>query len=91
MDHDGLRLMSSLSELIGRGVYAGRYLDSDIRAARAAADVLIDSSAATADVTVDMYKGGMSFSGMSARGAGQLPPRQTRFTAGGQHWQIVAV
>ena len=90
MDREALRLMSSLSDLIGRGVYEGRYLSPDIRAARAAADVLIDSAPATAEVTVDVYKGGISFSGLSHRPAGQLPPRQTRFTGGGQHWQVVA-
>ena len=90
MDRAALRLMSSLSELVGRGVYEGRYVNQDVRAARAAADLLIDAAATTAEVTVELYKGGISFAGLSHRVDGQLPPRQTRFTGGGQNWQIVA-
>jgi argininosuccinate synthase len=90
MDPDALRLMHDLSALIGRGVYEGRYLDPDIRAARAAADVLIDAAGAGAEVTAELYKGGISFQGLAAAPGGPAAPRQTRFTGGGQRWQIVA-
>lgn len=90
MDPDALRLMHDLSGMIGRGVYEGRYFDPAIRAARAAADVLIDSAGATAEVVTELYKGGISFQGLSHGPGEQAAPRQTRFTGGGQHWQIVA-
>jgi argininosuccinate synthase len=90
MDPEALRLMHGLSELIGRGAYEGRYLDPAIRAARAAADVLIDSASATAEVAAELYKGGISFQGLSHDPGAAVPPRQTRFTGGGHHWQVVA-
>ncbi len=90
MDPDALRLMHRLSELIGLGVYEGRYFDPAIRAARAAADVLIDSAGATTEVATELYKGGISFHGLSHDQDEQVAPRQTRFTGGGQHWQVVA-
>jgi argininosuccinate synthase len=88
MDKPARRLMSTLSELIGQGAYEGRYLDSEIRAARAAADELIAQADASADVDVIAYKGGLSFGGLTYRGSGVLPPRQTRFTGGGHQWQV---
>jgi argininosuccinate synthase len=90
MDSDALRLMHGLSEMIGRGVYEGRYFDPAIRAARAAADVLITSAGATAEVMTELYKGGISFQGLSHGRGEPVAPRQTRFTGGGHHWQIVA-
>lgn len=90
MDADALRLMRSMSELIGRGVYEGRYFDPAVRAARAAADVLIGSAGATAQVAIELYKGRIAFRGLSQRRDERSAPRQTRFTGGGQHWQIVA-
>jgi argininosuccinate synthase len=90
MDPDALRLMHGLSEMIGRGIYEGRYFDPAIRAARAAADVLIDSADATAEVAAELYKGSISFHGLSHGPDDPVAPRQTRFTAGGQHWQVVA-
>jgi argininosuccinate synthase len=90
MDPDALRLMHGLSEMIGRGVYEGRYFDPAIRAARAAADVLIDSAGATAEVAAELYKGGISFQGLSHGPGEPVAPRQTRFTGGGHHWQVVA-
>lgn len=90
MDPDALRLMHRLSEMIGRGVYEGRYFDPAIRAARAAADVLIDSAGAAAEVAAELYKGGISFQGLSQDPGAPAAPRQTRFTGGGHHWQIVA-
>ncbi len=90
MDPDALRLMHGLSEMMGRGVYEGRYFDPAIRAARAAADVLIDSAGATAEVVTELYKGGISFQGLSHGPGEPVAPRQTRFTGGGHHWQIVA-
>lgn len=90
MDSDAQRLMQGLSEMIGRGVYEGRYLDPAIRAARAAADVLIDSAGATVEVTTELYKGGISFLGLSHDRGEPVAPRQTRFTGGGQNWEIVA-
>jgi argininosuccinate synthase len=90
MEPDALRLMHGMSEMIGRGVYEGRYFDPAVRAARAAADVLIDAAGATAEVMTELYKGGISFQGLSHGPGAQAAPRQTRFTGGGQHWQIVA-
>ncbi|HEY7143167.1 MAG TPA: argininosuccinate synthase domain-containing protein [Streptosporangiaceae bacterium] len=90
MDPEALRLMHGLSGQIGRGVYEGRYLDPAIRAARAAADVLIESAGATAEVTAELYKGAISFQGLTHDADERVAPRQTRFTGGGQHWQIVA-
>lgn len=90
MDPDAQRLMHGLSEVIGRGVYEGRYFDPAIRAARAAADVLIDSADVTVEVVTELYKGGISFVGLSHGRGEPMAPRQTRFTGGGQHWQIVA-
>lgn len=88
MGHEARRLMRSVSELIGRGIYEGRYDDAATRAARAAADVLIGS--AGAEVEVELYKGRVVFLGMSQRTDEALPPRQTRFTGGGHYWQVVA-
>jgi argininosuccinate synthase len=90
MDPDALRLMRGLSELIGRGVYEGRYFDPAIRAARAAADVLIDAAGATAEVAAELYKGAISFQGLTHGPGEAVAPRQTRFTGGGHHWQVVA-
>ena len=90
MDPDALRLMHGLSEMIGRGVYEGRYFDPAIRAARAAADVLIDSAGAAAEVAAELYKGGISFQGLSYGPGEPVAPRQTRFTGGGHHWPVVA-
>jgi argininosuccinate synthase len=90
MDKESRKLMSYLSGLIGEGVYEARYLDPAIRAARAAADVLIESASATAEVEAEVYKGGISFRGLSAEGEQGRPPRQTRFSGGGHYWQVVA-
>ncbi len=89
MDKPARRLMSTLSQTIGQGAYEGRYLERDIAAARAAADELIGGADANAEVSVIAYKGGMSFGGLTGLGSGTLPPRQTRFTAGGHHWQVI--
>src|SRR5579875_3038178 len=83
------RLMNTLSELIGRGAYEGRYLDPEIQAARAAADSLIAATDASAEIDVIAYKGGLSFGGLTHQGDGTLPARQTRFTAGGHYWQVM--
>lgn len=88
MGHEAKRLMRSMSELIGRGIYEGRYDDPATRAARAAADVLIGS--AGAEVEVELYKGHLAFHGISEHTDEPLPPRQTRFTGGGHFWQVVA-
>jgi argininosuccinate synthase len=90
MDKPARRLMGTLSELIGQGAYEGRYLDPEIRAARAAADELIAAADASADVNAVVYKGGLSFGGFTHRGNGTLPPRQTRFASGGHYWQVSA-
>jgi argininosuccinate synthase len=90
MDSPARRMMSTLSELIGRGTYEGRYLDPEIMAARSAADVLIAGADANAEVNAIAYKGGLSFGGLAHHGNGALPPRQTRFTAGGHYWQVTA-
>jgi argininosuccinate synthase len=90
MDKEARRLMGSLSDLIGEGVYEARYLDPAIRAARAAADVLIESANATAEVEAEVYKGGIFFRGLSHDGNEALPPRQTRFSSGGHYWKVVA-
>lgn len=90
MDKEARRLMGSLSDLIGEGVYEARYLDPAIRAARAAADVLIESADATAEVEAEVYKGGIFFRGLSHDGNKALPPRQTRFSGGGHYWKVVA-
>jgi argininosuccinate synthase len=90
MDKDARKLMGYLSGLIGEGVYEGRYLDPAIRAARAAADVLIESAHATAEVEVEVYKGGISFLGLVHDASETLPPRQTRFSAGGHYWQVAS-
>ncbi len=88
MGHEAKRLMRSMSELIGRGVYEGRYDDPATRAARAAADVLTGS--ASAEVQVELYKGRLGFVGISQHTDEALPPRQTRFTGGGHFWHVVA-
>ena len=90
VDKPARQLMSTLSELIGRGIYEGRYLDPEIRAARSAADVLIAGADASAEVTVIAYKGSLSFGGLTHRGNGSLPARQTRFSAGGHYWQVTS-
>jgi argininosuccinate synthase len=88
MDTGSRQLMQSLAGMIGRAVYEGRYLDPEVRAARAAADVLADSASAT--IEVEIYKGGMSMRSMSSHDAGRMPPRQTRFTSGGHFWRVTA-
>jgi argininosuccinate synthase len=90
MDKPARRLMSTLSELIGQGAYEGRYLDTDIRSARAAADELIAGVDASADVNAVVYKGALSFGGLTHRGSRALPARQTRFASGGHFWQVSA-
>lgn len=88
MGHEARQLMRSLSKLIGRGIYEGRYDDLATRAACTAADVLTGS--ASAEVEVELYKGRVVFLGMSQHTDEALPPRQTRFTGGGHYWQVVA-
>lgn len=88
MDTSARQLMQSLSGIIGRAVYEGRYFDSAARAARAAADVLVDSASAT--VEVEIYKGSMSMRSLSSQDAGRMPPRQTRFSGGGHFWRVTA-
>lgn len=88
MGPEARRLMRSLSELIGRGIYEGRYDDLATEAARAAADVLTGS--ASAEVEVELYKGHVAFLGMSQHTNVALPPWQKRFTGGGHYWQVVA-
>jgi argininosuccinate synthase len=90
MDKPARRLMSTLSGLIGQGAYEGRYLDADIRSARAAADELIAGTDASADVNAIVYKGGLSYGGLTHRGSRALPARQTRFASGGHYWQVSA-
>lgn len=90
MEPDAQRLMRSMSEMIGRGVYEGRYLDPAVRAARAAADVLIDEAGAPVEVLAELYKGGISFRGLSGGRGEPAAARQTRFTGGGHHWQTVS-
>lgn len=87
VDREARQLLSFLSDLIGRGVYEGRYFDTAVRAARDAADVILESASAT--VTVEVYKGNVSFLGMSGY-ADNSPPRQTRFSGGGHFWQVSA-
>ena len=89
MDTETLRLMRSLSGLIGVGVYEGRYFDTPVLAARAAADVLVDRASAT--VEVELYKGNVSFRGMTHLADVPMPPRQTRFTGGGHAWQVTGL
>jgi argininosuccinate synthase len=91
MNTDARQLMQSLSVTIGRAVYEGRYLEPAARAARAAADVLVDSASAT--VEVEMYKSGMLVRSLSSQDPGRMPPRQTRFSSGGggHFWRVVNV
>jgi len=86
VDKDARRFLGSLAERIGRGVYEGRYLDQEIRAACAAADVLI--AVASATVEVELYKGGMSLRGITQDANSPLPARQTRFSHGGHFWRV---
>jgi argininosuccinate synthase len=81
------KLLDSLSELIGNAIYEAKYLDTAPRAARAAADVILDPLSAT--VEVELYKGKVSFLGMSDHARGPHQRRQTRFTGSGQSWQII--
>jgi argininosuccinate synthase len=88
LDREARKLLAFLSELIGRGVYEGRYHEVAVRAGRAAADSIVE--AANATVTVELYKGSLSFLGISGYSDEKLPPRQTRFTGGGHSWQVTA-
>jgi argininosuccinate synthase len=88
IDREARQLLGFLSELIGRGVYEGRYFDTAVQAARAAADVILES--ATATMTVEVYKGNVSFLGISGHSDKPLPLRQTRFSGGGHFWQVTA-
>jgi argininosuccinate synthase len=86
IDREARQLLDYLSDLIGRGVYEGRYYDPAIQAARAAADVILEPASAT--VTVELYKGNVSFLRMCDHADKPLPPRQTRFSGGGHFWQV---
>jgi argininosuccinate synthase len=92
IDAEARLLLEFLSDLIGHGVYEARYFEPAVRAARAAADVILES--ANSSVEVEVYKGSMSFLGMFDRTGTPLtmplPSRQTRFTGSGQSWQIIA-
>jgi argininosuccinate synthase len=88
MNNDARQLMQSLSVIIGHAVYEGRYFDPAVRAARAAADILVDSASAT--VEVEIFKGGMSMRSLSSQNPERMPPRQTRFISGGGHFWRVA-
>jgi argininosuccinate synthase len=88
LDREARGLLSYLSNLIGRGVYEARYHDVAVSAARRAADALAETASAT--VTVEMYKGGISFLSISDYADGTLPHRQTRFSQGGHAWQITS-
>jgi argininosuccinate synthase len=92
IDVEARQLLESLSDLIGHGVYEARYLDTAVRAARAAADVILEPANTT--VEVELYKGSMSFLGIFDHSGTPLlkplPLRQTRFTGSGQSWQVIA-
>ncbi len=86
IEREARQLLNFLSDLIGRGVYEGRYFDPAVAAARAAADLILEPASAT--VTVEVYKGNMSFLGVYGQAGKPLPPRQTRFSGGGHFWQV---
>jgi argininosuccinate synthase len=88
IDREARQLLGFLSDLIGRGVYEGRYFDTAVQAARAAADVILEPASAT--VTVEVYKGSASFLGIYGHSDQPLPLRQTRFSGGGHFWQVTA-
>jgi argininosuccinate synthase len=86
LDREARSLLAFLSNMIGRGVYEGRYHDVAVRAGCMAADALAETASAT--VTVEVYKGGISFLGISDYADETLPPRQTRFSGGGHAWHV---
>jgi hypothetical protein len=51
--------------------------------------VLVDRASAT--VEVELYKGNVSFRGMTHLADAAMPPRQTRFTGGGHAWQVTGL
>jgi argininosuccinate synthase len=59
MDKRATSLFNHLSSLLAKEVYDGRYFDPAARAAQTAVEVLAELASAT--VTLDLYKGNMSF------------------------------
>lgn len=86
LEKQAAQLFESLSSFIGRQVYEGRYYDVSTRAARAAVDVMAEDANGT--VEVGLYKGNIIFRGLSDYTQSPQTARQTRFSAGGHHWQI---
>jgi argininosuccinate synthase len=86
LDREEQDLLEGFSRLIGRSVYEGRYCGLASQAARAGADVLLES--ATGTVSVEAFKGSLLFAGTCAGHEQPSPPRQTRFSGGGHIWEV---
>jgi argininosuccinate synthase len=89
MDREEQDLLRDVSQRIGRSVYEARYCGLASQAARAAADVLLES--ATGTVSVEAFKGSLLFAGTDAAPGRPSPPRQTRFSGGGHVWEVAGV
>jgi argininosuccinate synthase len=87
LDREEQDLLQGLSRLIGRSVYEGRYYGLASQAARAGADVLLES--ATGTVSAEAFKGSLLFAGTHAAPGRPPPSRQTRFSGGGHIWEVV--
>jgi len=86
LDREEQDLFEGLSRRIGRTVYEGRYCGLVSQAARAGADVLLES--VTGTVSAEAYKGSLVFAGADAASGRPSPPRQTRFSGGGHIWEV---
>jgi argininosuccinate synthase len=80
------QLLGSLSALIGKSVYEGRYFDVATRAACAAVDIIAED--ATAVVHGHLYKGSLVARSLTEVAHSPGVARQTRFAVGGHRWQV---
>ena len=85
VEKQAAQLYESLSPLVGRQVYEGRYLEVASRAACAALDVVTEH--VTGTVEVGLYKGNVFFHALTDFTPSPNASRQTRFSGGGHFWQ----
>ncbi len=86
LDKAGSELRWWLSHHLGRAVYEGRLYDPATLAARASAESLAAITSGT--VTVEVYKGNIFVSELGLADEASGVAQQTRFSAGGHHWQV---
>lgn len=83
---EAYRLHGELAVRLGRWIYEGRLNDPAADAARHAMERLVQHAEGT--VEVEVYRGNVAFGAVDATRRSAEAVRQTRFTHGGQHWEV---